>query len=250
MLLGTWLAPLALIGRGPSWMVRAAMVVLIAALGVFVLWFQPGFHDVRLFQSAEWLQAKDQEDRDFKRQPLIGEVLDEWLQANGCDPAAPSACQRQPIIVAAEGGAARSAFFASTMLGAVMDVARKHPETFADPAQRIFLMSGVSGGSLGIGTFQTALLEAAPGGAPPCRSDQVDWGAGAGTASSDDPARCSVLPAWRPQESLKSFAKVAGGLQFALPEDQQVPALTPKRDFMFGVPLLRASEFWGPVFCV
>jgi hypothetical protein len=70
-----------------------------------------------------------------------------WL-ARRVDPAAPV------IFVSSAGGASRAAYWTTSALGLLEDEARANKRVFAG---NVFVISGVSGGSLGAATFVTAL---------------------------------------------------------------------------------------------
>jgi hypothetical protein len=118
-----------------------------------------------------------------ERQIGFGEAVRLWRDANKCsvtgslgspeDDAAVAKCP-PAMIVAAEGGASRAAYFTASALGEFLDKAKdihldnEGPEDHANPARRIFAMSGVSGGSLGVAAIKAALVES--DGKPPCRT--------------------------------------------------------------------------------
>jgi hypothetical protein len=93
---------------------------------------------------------------DTKPMPLNAAVT-LWMQENHCD-AAPASCPR-PIMVAAAGGASRAAFFVATIIGYFMQEAPAHGLTSNDVRNRLFAISGVSGGSVGP-VMLTAALDA------------------------------------------------------------------------------------------
>lgn len=72
-----------------------------------------------------------------------------WLKARR-DPTGPV------IFVATAGGASRAAYWTTSALGKLEDEARQHHQMFA---ANLFVISGVSGGSLGAATFVAALDE-------------------------------------------------------------------------------------------
>jgi hypothetical protein len=93
-----------------------------------------------------------------------------WKEAN-CPNDAP--CPR-PIIVAAAGGASRAAFFTATVLGYLLDSdgsarADLDPEKIRN---RLFAISGVSGGSVGAVMVTAALARASKGAQQPCKADR------------------------------------------------------------------------------
>src|SRR5262249_34683526 len=55
------------------------------------------------------------------RQVLIGEAITQWLAVN-CPPSQGTDCRVRPIIVAAEGGASRAAFFTASVLAHLEDL--------------------------------------------------------------------------------------------------------------------------------
>ncbi len=78
-------------------------------------------------------------------------AIDHWKRANSC---ADASEQCPPLVlVAAQGGASRSAFFTTAALGRILD------ENGVGSVNRIFAMSGVSGGSAGIAFFSAALKD-------------------------------------------------------------------------------------------
>jgi len=111
--------------------------------------------------------------------------VDLWMTENGCNPkiittTTPTTCPR-PIIIAAAGGASRAGFMAASIIGYFLDPqeGKRYGLTVKDVRNRIFAISGVSGGSMGA-VMVTAALKAAPPGSdnPPCANGPVDqwWG--------------------------------------------------------------------------
>jgi hypothetical protein len=95
--------------------------------------------------------------------PTIDEAYRAWYKANSELPrpadAAPDMPAVQPLImVATAGGASRAAFWTSQVLG---EIAAREPH-FSD---RLFMISGVSGGSLGAMTFRSLVEAKRRGGA-------------------------------------------------------------------------------------
>jgi hypothetical protein len=99
------------------------------------------------------------------RQPSLEEALGIWRKTNGCkekpDASGPP-CPVRPIIVAAEGGASRAAFFTASLLAHLEDLS--DPTMPGNPpdvhlfSRQLFAISTVSGSSLGAAVF-AALLE-------------------------------------------------------------------------------------------
>lgn len=90
--------------------------------------------------------------------PALDTAFGHWLQQRA-DPTAPV------LFVASAGGASRAAYWATSSLGLLEDEARRAGKRFAGD---IFLISGISGGSLGAATF-VATLDATPPGEPSIR---------------------------------------------------------------------------------
>jgi hypothetical protein len=90
--------------------------------------------------------------------PALNEAFTAWLQQRP-EPTAPV------LFVASAGGASRAAYWASSSLGLLEDEARRGGKRFAGD---IFLISGISGGSLGAATF-VATLDATPPADPSIR---------------------------------------------------------------------------------
>ena len=102
---------------------------------------------------------------DTKSLPLESAVS-LWRAVN-CPENAP--CPR-PVIVAAAGGASRAAFFTATVLGYLLD-GKQSAQAGLSPDQvrnRLFAISGVSGGSVGAVMITTAFAETSNGAAQPC----------------------------------------------------------------------------------
>ena len=90
--------------------------------------------------------------------PELGATFVDWLRHRP-NPQAPV------IFIASSGGASRAAYWTTSALGKLEDEARASSHVFAD---NIFVISGISGGSLGAATFVTSLdlvRKSPPGGA-------------------------------------------------------------------------------------
>ena len=130
----------------------AALVALVASPIAF-----GDFHDVRTIRSADL--ACDQQDKawlekDHARRKLLKDTYFDWWQRNVAlvEPAAGPHRAPPMVMVATAGGASRAAFWTTQVLG---EIAAREPY-FSD---RLFMISGVSGGSLGAVTFRS-LVEA------------------------------------------------------------------------------------------
>jgi hypothetical protein len=97
---------------------------------------------------------------------ILNQALKLWMQANQCD-ADTQPCPR-PIIVAAAGGASRAGFFTASVIGEFIDKASIHGLTPAKLRDRVFAISGVSGGSVGAVMTVTAFAAGAKDMHMPC----------------------------------------------------------------------------------
>ena len=141
-------------------------VLLMAAITNFI----PG-HEMRILTKGALPES---------RQASLEEAISIWRQANGCtakpDPNVP--CTVRPIIVAAEGGASRAAFFTASLLAHLDDLT--DPAVPGNPPQgvlfsrQLFAISTVSGSSLGAAVF-AALREDGWPQPTPERAENALW---------------------------------------------------------------------------
>jgi hypothetical protein len=90
-----------------------------------------------------------------------------WREQAPCVPAGNNECVKPMILVEAQGGASRSGYWVATVLGALEDVARDLPFH-----KSVFVISGVSGGSLGAAVYQRLVAaHSQRNGKPLCTSD-------------------------------------------------------------------------------
>ena len=77
------------------------------------------------------------------------------------------------IIVAAEGGGVRAAYWTAGLLGAIEErsAARAGGAPAAGFLRHLYALSGVSGGAVGSSTFAALIAQTDPGGLPACRLD-------------------------------------------------------------------------------
>jgi hypothetical protein len=102
--------------------------------------------------------------------PAIGEqiklnaALVAWKYANGCITSTDGENCPPMLLVAAQGGASRSAFYTGSVLGDLVD------KNGIASVKRIFAMSGVSGGAVGLAFFSAAFRDKKGGtsGLSPC----------------------------------------------------------------------------------
>jgi hypothetical protein len=177
------------LGRIAVWADRLHRPLLLFIIAIFAVLTAANsrFHEVRLLEDKAPQRAT---------QIPLTEAVKQWRAANDC----PEPTDQCPpvLIIAADGGASRAAYFTATVVGELIDRLNKKPSGNAkladcpgdcakraddlkapdnakqgrseNPARRIFAMSGVSGGSLGIATIKAALLDS--DGVPPCRDDK------------------------------------------------------------------------------
>ena len=118
----------------------------------------------------------------------IEDAIDLWMTENRCNPktsnSAPAANCPRPLIVAAAGGASRAGFMMASMIGYFLDTSEATPYGVTginsrDVRNRLFAISGVSGGSMGAVMVTAAPSAASPDSdKPPCVNAPVDqwWG--------------------------------------------------------------------------
>lgn len=97
-----------------------------------------------------------------------------WMQENKCREA-PATCPR-PIVIAAAGGASRAAFFIASIIGYFMQEASDNGLDPNAVRNRLFAISGVSGGSVGAVMVTAALSAKTDSNDHPCvQSPFVLW---------------------------------------------------------------------------
>ena len=102
--------------------------------------------------------------------PAVGEqiklnsALEAWKYANGCATSMDGENCPPMLLIAAQGGASRSAFYTGSVLGNLVD------KNSIGSVKRIFAMSGVSGGAVGLAFFSAAFRDRkGSSGLSPCR---------------------------------------------------------------------------------
>ena len=156
--LPVWMAPLARWIGAPALLLLALMSWTI--FGGFALTYFPksahlpaftGFAVLALFVASFWnenhLVAPPRANIHNTPRLEIGAAFVDWLRHRP-DPRAPV------IFVSSYGGASRAAYWTTSALGKLEDEARSHHQSFADD---IFVISGISGGSLGAAAFVTSV---------------------------------------------------------------------------------------------
>jgi hypothetical protein len=155
------LVGLALAVAAPSflviWSIRTRMPLLGTACVLFFVmpWLFGDNHDVRTCRALQSAgnAGKACVDKDYADRPFVRDVFNAWYEANKkitkpIEGPGTSAVAPPMIVVATAGGASRAAYFTTQVLGEIAS----REENFAE---RLFLLSGVSGGSLGATVFRS-----------------------------------------------------------------------------------------------
>ena len=158
ILVGAWIPALTLIVYGAH-RFRLPLLAAFVLLMTFLANMTPGLHDMRVLKQDSQTTALE------ARQPTLEEALKWWRKANGCGTELRTPCSVRPIIVAAEGGASRAAFFTASILAQLDDLSDPaSPGTMPGFSRQLFAISTVSGSSLGAAVY-AALREDARGAA-------------------------------------------------------------------------------------
>jgi hypothetical protein len=159
-ILGGWLPFLSyLSGLGRQW--RAPLILLLFVVISIVAVVLGDNHSVRLINAKQTAGVTI----DATAVP-IQDAVSLWMRENKCD-AAPATCPR-PIVVAAAGGASRAGFFMASILGYFLQDAQQHGLDANQIRNRLFAISGVSGGSMGAVMVTAALHEKSDSADHPC----------------------------------------------------------------------------------
>ncbi len=152
IVLGAWIAPLTVLRIQGIRRRVPAVFITVAIVATLPLTLGDG-HDLRL--GVEGSSAP------YSR-PTLEQSLNRWAVANDCEIGAAAIEQRcpPPIIVAAAGGASRSAFYVGAVLGELLDLTEDTPTPSHRFSNRLFAVSGVSGGATGLAFYRAALAEA------------------------------------------------------------------------------------------
>jgi hypothetical protein len=150
-ILGGWLPFLSYLS-GAGRQLRAPLIIGLFALTTLMVVVLGDNHSVRLIDASRTAGRPI----DVTPMPLQEAVLI-WMRENKCD-AAPATCPR-PIVVASAGGASRAGFFLASIIGYFMQEAPTHDLDANQVRNRLFGISGVSGGSMGA-VMVTAALDA------------------------------------------------------------------------------------------
>lgn len=184
VLLGIWV-PLLSTVTFLSNQLRFPFLTLFIIIGITMSWQLGDNHNISLTQPLTKTTnlAKDPPQKlDLKK------ALELWMKRHNCQ-RSPRNCP-PPIIIAASGGASRSAFFVATVLGEITDKPRlfwpkqlqssKRPKSADEVNDLIFAISSVSGGSLGSAVYaalrsgtEANLFNGAPCNAATLRRDKL-----------------------------------------------------------------------------
>jgi hypothetical protein len=145
IILGAWI-PLLHFLTFLSWRLRLPVTTVVVAVFALLGTILFDNHDLRLLPAATGA------DIPTARQIGIEQAVAAWRNTN-CDG---TRCPR-PIIVVAEGGASRSAFFTAGFLGHLQDRSMNWEAPKRRLDRQIFAISGVSGGSLGAAAYVAAV---------------------------------------------------------------------------------------------
>ena len=149
------------------------VVALGVGLGMVLTALNWQFHDVRTVRA----------ENDYGPAVRVGaratfaEAVARWREANDCPLSSPKQCP-PAVVVAAEGGASRAAFFAATVVGELFDTpapAGASPGETYPMVNRLFAMSGVSGGSVGVAVIHAAVADWRESGSWPCVKTRETW---------------------------------------------------------------------------
>jgi hypothetical protein len=173
VVLGGWVPLLTFLSIGAEKLRLPLVSGLIISLAVLST-FTDEFNDVRTINSVlgETAQAHQTRSASPTRQDYIDQAVEAWRIENECANSDLSSCPPM-ILIAAEGGASRAAFFTASVIGHLIDETVRNPDTHHQFRRAIFAMSGVSGGALGVATVSAALSEGL--GAPPCQRSDPLW---------------------------------------------------------------------------
>ncbi len=163
VLLGIWV-PLLTTITFLSNQIRFPLLTMFVIAGVGLSWFIGDNHDIEL--AAPLIAERSENPKpNFRDKMPLKTAVEIWMKHHNCE-TTPRACP-PPLIIAASGGASRSAFYVTTVLGELMDKpalfwpktlpANKSPKSAREVASQIFAISSVSGGSLGSALFAATL---------------------------------------------------------------------------------------------
>jgi hypothetical protein len=173
ILLGAWLPFLSFLSAlGRQY--KAPVIVGLAVLAAALSFIFGDNHSVRRIDAAATAGKA------VKTELSLNDAVRSWMETNACT-ADPSDCPR-PMIVAAAGGASRAGFFTASIIGYFLDPPEP-PDPRINPLavrNRLFAISGVSGGSVGAVMTVAAMARADATMKQPCAEPDPDlWYGGA-----------------------------------------------------------------------
>jgi hypothetical protein len=200
--LGAWVPATGSLSRA-SYRAGVPLIAIALLLVVVIIAWRGDGHEIRIMPANTASEPRP------GTQWYLDTAVDQWTRANDCELEVPRVKERaesvdgtmkvdkiiarhdkpcpSPVIVAAAGGASRAAFITAAALGTLLDATC--PTQLTDRslgcaerpvfANRLFAISGVSGGSLGAAAYTVTIAAAAEKGkgggfAPPCNRDDVD----------------------------------------------------------------------------
>lgn len=105
------------------------------------------------WNDGHWVRRAPQQ-RDWRRQLTVRDAFHAWLRPRRqAWHAAGHATPYPVVLIAAEGGGVRAAYWTAAVLGRLQDHLDREPDPEADFTRHVFAISGVSGGSLGGAAF-------------------------------------------------------------------------------------------------
>ena len=163
VLLGLWV-PLLTTITFISNQIRFPLLTSLIILGLSMSWLIGDNHDIKT--AAPWRQNIAEAELSPPPEKLdVKKALEFWMSHHNCLET-PRACP-PPLIIAASGGASRSAFFVATVLGELHDKPslfwpkdipkHKRPRSAKMVKEQIFAISSVSGGSLASALYAALL---------------------------------------------------------------------------------------------
>lgn len=158
VLLGIWVPLLSTI-TFLSNQIRFPFLTLFIIVGICLTWTLGDNHNIKTTTPIKLTSSSSQGKKLTKLD--LSKALNLWMERHNCK-VSPKNCPT-PLIIAASGGASRSAFFVATVLGELLDKpelfwpkqmpAKLRPKTASDVNDHIFAISSVSGGSLGSAVY-------------------------------------------------------------------------------------------------
>ena len=167
VLLGAWLPFLSFLSAlGRQY--KAPLIIGLAVVAAVLTYLFGDNHSVRR------IDATATAGKAVNTELSLDEAVRLWKETNGCT-ADPGDCPR-PMIVAAAGGASRAGFFTASIIGFFLDPPEPHDPRINALAvrNRLFAISGVSGGAVGAVMTVAALARADATMKQPCADPNPD----------------------------------------------------------------------------